>query len=326
MREGGLQFFAKELNKRTEEDFDSILIVESGAVKGTGKTTFSIGLCKEICKLLGIPYDIKKLMILDATEDKIRKLARELSRGVPIHVDEAIFLAYKRDYNEDATKKFVKFVNICRKFGHPVILNVPWFWDLDKDIRNLADYRVTIVKRGIALVRQKDINTDTEDLWLRKDSGEIQAKEIGYDMTDIQGIIRGVTKCKNLLFKLSFAKLREEEYEIYKQLSLSEEGKQLEQPDQRKRDVWFKVLAWYHLKRCKEKGMTIASLVGELNELIAKSGYAMQFDKYALSSTTLKIYAEEFEKTMLLVSAINNNSKITSGEEEGEAAKPPLEA
>jgi hypothetical protein len=287
-----VKFFANYLEKRTQEDWDSLIIVESGATKGTGKTTFSIQLCKAICEKINYTYDIKKLMILDATEEKIRKLSIELIKGVPIHVDEAIFIAYKRDYNEDATKKFVKFINICRKYGHPIILNIPWFWDLDKDIRNLCDFRITVPKRGLALLRQKDINTDTEDLWLRKESDVKQLKEIGHDMTDMAGLIRGIQHCRNFLFEIIFSKVDQEEYEIYRKLSLSQEGKQLDTNDKRM-FVLLKLMTWMLL----HKGYTAESLANEINKAISESKYKFEYSNFKANRQVLRDYSSAWEES-----------------------------
>lgn len=310
-----VHFFAEKMVGRTDRDWDSLVIVESGATKGTGKTTFSVQLCKEICNIIGVPYDLGKMMVIDATEDKIRTLAKTLPRGTPIHADEAVMFAYKRDYNEDATKKFVKFVNICRKFGHPLILNIPWFWDLDKDVRNLADYRITVPMRGVACVRQKDINSDSEDLWLRKESDERQMKEIGHDMTDITGVVEGIKKCRNFQFVINFGKLDDATYKTYRELSMANEGKQLETNEKRPM-VLLKVLSWLLLKKMK---CSPTELTKEINQQIANSNYGQEYSKFKIPQECIKSYRDDWTDAMrddlVVVSAVDNNKKISILEE-----------
>lgn len=316
-------FLAKYILQREEKKLDSVTAVDSGAVKGTGKTVFTVNVSKDLCFQVGFPWNITKLMLLNATTEKLINLVRTLPFGVPIDVDEAIFLAYKRDYNEDPVKKLVKFVNICRKFRKPVFLNVPSFWDLDKDIRNLCDFRATVIKRGIACIRGKYPNPEYEDLWLREGSKDIIDKEIGSDITDLNGVIRGINKCKNHLFDIYFPNLSEEEYSEYEKMSMAEEGKQLFL-DEKRVYVMMKILTYILLEQSYFKNPmgTFSKwnsnlLTREINNQLHFSKYSLEFSKFRTTRELWRGYRKDWIQDLEMkdgvISAVNNNNNISNG-------------
>jgi len=330
-----VEFLASFFLKREEQRLDSIMAVDSGAVKGTGKTVFSIDLCKAVCKLKDYSYDMEKLMVLNPTSQKVMEIIKSLPFGIPIHIDEAIFIAYKRDYSEDPVKQLVKFINICRKFRKPVLLNIPSFWDLDKDIRNLCDFRATIVKRGIACIRGKHPNPEYEDMWLRDESKETIDREIGSDITDLNGVIRGIEKCKNHLFTIAFPNIPEDEYEKYEKMSMREEGKQLFL-EEKKVYAMIKILTYLLLDRSYYKtplGTFVkwnsSSLSNEVNNQVGMSKYALEFSRFRATPELWRGYRKDWfhdlEIGADIISALKNNKNITDiGEKKEKQTSEPV--
>lgn len=228
-----LDYFADSLLGRIDKNFDNVIIVDSGGVKGPGKSTWSIKLSKKICLKIGYKYSYK-LIIFNPTSEKIVNKVKTLPEGCPIHIDETTLVAYKRDFQKEFAKKLIKFINICRKFKKVVIFNNPDFWDLDKDLRNLADYRVTILKRGMSQIRGKYANPEVEDKWLRKQSMEIIDHHIKSDPTSIDNVIAAIRKTPNYLYDIPFTPLKDKEYGKYERLSKIEELKSIE----KNIDVW----------------------------------------------------------------------------------------
>jgi hypothetical protein len=259
-----LDYFANFLLKRINKKFDNVLIVDSGGIKGPGKTTFSIQLSKEICIKINYEYSFK-LIIFNPTNEKIVIKVKELPVGCVIHIDESSKVAYKRDFQKEFVKELIKFINICRKFGKIVIFNNPDFWDLDKDLRNLADFRITILKRGMAQVRGKYANPEVDDKWLRKESTEIIDSHIRSDSTNIDLVISAIRKTHNYLFDIPFDELPKDEYEIYEELSKQEEVKgMLEKPDR------WKIIAGACIVTLLNSGETSADVCDNINELISQ--------------------------------------------------------
>lgn len=317
------KFLANFFVKRVDDRMDSVMAVDSGYVKGTGKTVFSIDTSKALCnhKKVNYPYSMEKLMLLNATTDKLISLIKKLPYGVPIHIDEAIFIAYKRDYNEDPVKKLVKFINICRKYRKPILLNTPSFWDLDKDIRNLCEFRATVVRRGIACIRGRHPNPEYEDQWIREESKKVIDKEIGSDITDFNGVIRGISKCRNHLFNIIYPDLPKKEYEKYERMSKREEGKQLIMDEKRIYPL-VKAVSYYILSKCyvvgadgKYKRVNTSILNREINLMVSKSQYAQQFSKFRTTRSTWRNYKKDWKDVLeegegVSVSGYNNNNNI----------------
>ena len=315
-----IPFFTNYIGRRVEQKLDTVSVVDSGAVKGTGKTVFTIDTGKDICKNIGFEWKLQKLMLMNPTTPKIISMIKSLPYGVPIAVDEAIFLAYKRDYQENPVKNLVKFVNICRKYRKPVFLNSPSFWDLDKDIRNLCDFRITVIKRGIACVRGKYSNPEYEDLWLREESKKIIDKSIGSDFTDLNAVIRGINKCRNHLFDIIFPDISKAEYEEYEKLSMREEGKQLFLTE-KKVYLIARVLSYLILQKSyfkdPVKGFTkwnSGNLSRTANDQISRSKYSHEFSKFRLPRAILRDYKRDWKEAIeegVGGSRVNNNNNIT---------------
>lgn len=284
--------FATELNTRVNCDFDSVVIVDSGSVKGTGKSTFSIALQMECCKLINYPYSFD-LIIFNPTDEKIIDLVKNLPRGVAILIDEASKVAYKRDYQKEYQKNLIKFINICRKFGKILIINNPDFWDLDKDLRNLADFRVIIVKRGKAHVKGKSPNPDLKDKWLRDESIKKIEQFLGTGagaVTKVSKAQHGITKTPNFLYEIPVPPLPAEVYEEYVELSKKEEVKSFQEDEVRKvaREKLMAYLLWkFYGNDCKT--------ARAINKLYLSLEGVDKLGNNLISHDTVKIFREWVE-------------------------------
>jgi hypothetical protein len=258
-----IEYFVDVLLERINKNFDNVIIIDSGSIKGTGKSSFSIKLSKRICEKIGYKYTYD-LIIFNPTSEKIVDMVKNLPKGCPIHIDETSRVAYKRDWQKEFSKNLIKFINICRKFGKIVIFNNPDFWDLDKDLRNLADFRITILKRGMAQVRGKYANPEVEDKWLRIKSMESIDNNIKSDPTNIENVIGALRKTPNFLFDLPFTELTPEEYDAYEGLSKVEELKGMVE----KINKW-EIRAKASLALLLNNGYTAPQLMKEFNKLMS---------------------------------------------------------
>lgn len=283
-----LEGFARELVVRVENEFDSVVIVDSGSVKGTGKSVFSMKLSQEICKIINYPYHKSgkysfDLIVFNPTDEKIVDLVKNLPDGCVIHIDEASKVAYKRDFQKEYQKNLIKFVKICRKFKKIVILNDPDFWDLDKDLRNIADFRVIIVKRGLAQVKGKSTNPDLKDKWLRDKCIEVIETHTGNKKVfDLDSTRAGIKKTPNWLYDIPFGAMPKEEYQAYCELSKKEEVKSFKENVDAK-NVRYQALV-YTLLNNGEKARTLAKKV---NITLKNSIYADKIEQYAIRDSSL---------------------------------------
>lgn len=258
--------FAEHLIGRINLEFDTIVTICSGTVKGTGKSVFSIKLAKEICKIIKHPFSYD-LIIFNPTSKKLIEKVKALPDGCPIIIDEAIRVLYKRDFQKEYQKELITFINICRKFKKVILLNVPDFWDLDKDIRNLTDYQIVIIKRGLAQVRGKTANPDAKDKWMREESIKRIDKAIKGDETNLIRTRSAIRETIGFQYNIPFKELENrEEYDEYVKLSKEEEVQGLERKIAKE-----KIICWILPKIAKEYNIKLRDLAVSLNKEFFKS-------------------------------------------------------
>ncbi len=292
-------------------DFDSLCIIDSGSVKGTGKSVFSIKVGQEVCKLIGQPYHRTATpekpytfdpIVFNPKSQDIIALVKSLPDGYPIHIDEASRVGYKRDYQKEGQKDLIKFVKICRKYRKVIILNDPDFWDLDKDLRNLCDYRVIIVKRGMGQVKGKSTNPDIVDKWLRDASADIIAKRLGRQVTNLEKCRQGIRETSGFLYDISFSDMDQKEYEAYRVMSKIEELKGFQEAKDKKR-VWIWIIASMLAEARALKGVQMAK---EINERLFNSHYAEQLNEFEISPTTVNKWLSNWKNKQRKNVGINN--------------------
>lgn len=228
---GSVKQLVDILDIRVEKDQDAVLIVDSIKNKGRGKSTLSMLIAKEICRRRGFEFDIKKIVILDATTDKIVKLIEDTPPGYPLIIDEALRVAFNRNWNEKDQKELIRIMSACRRYSKIIIINNPSFDKLDSALREIADFRVSVISWGIAVVRKK-VMRETGDPWLMKQTDkslEEEEKEGDDDQAEIRKAITVFTKTPGFRGILHFSKLPDSEYAFYKQLSKELELKSLKE-------------------------------------------------------------------------------------------------
>lgn len=211
-----------DLCERVDNNFDAVLIIESGSLKGTGKSTFSMLLEEEISEIKNFKFDIIEMTVFDPTSEKIVERVKYKPRAYPVHIDEAGKVAYKRNWNKEWQKDLIIFINVCRKHGKIIPLNHPSFWGLDSDLRDIADYRVTILRRGLAIVRGKVANPEAKDKWI-KDETEKLINEMVHDKMDVDATINALRRTPNYLFEIHFPEMDQKVYSVYEKMSMEAE-------------------------------------------------------------------------------------------------------
>lgn len=222
--------FSDELIQRTKDEFDNVIIEESGSMKGTGKTVFSMLSSMDICKKQGFKYSLEENMVIDAKNETIAEKIKSKPFGYPIHIDEAIKVAYRRNWNEDPQKKLMELIAVCRKHHKIVHANNPAFITLDKDLLDLADYRVIILQRGYALVFGKLKDPNEPDKWMIKEANQLM-KDRKINRMDVDEVINVLRNMKNCIYEIKFGNVDPKLYERYEALSREMELKSFIEAD-----------------------------------------------------------------------------------------------
>jgi len=85
-------------------------------------------------------------------------------RGIAI-CDEMINVAFNRDFFSEEQKNIIKLLNMMRDHNNLTLACVPSFNVLDNQIKNLCKMRLSVVRRGIALIQTQNKTMYSKDKW-----------------------------------------------------------------------------------------------------------------------------------------------------------------
>lgn len=157
------------IEKCVGNKFDFICFIEGN--RGLGKSTLAY-------KLL-VPLKVPKPFapkrdIVYTREETLKHLATK--KGGIIFSDEMINVAYNRDFFQEEQKTMLKALNMYRDSCNVFIGCIPKFVELDKQIQRLCKMRITVVRRGIALIQTQMPSIYSQDNWDIKNNQRIEAK------------------------------------------------------------------------------------------------------------------------------------------------------
>jgi hypothetical protein len=154
------------INEMQDEKFDCIICVEGK--RGLGKSTLSY----KICSRVKSPFNPYK-DICYSRKQVIKSLATKIKGN--IFADEMINVAFNRDFYEEDQKLLIKGLNMYRDSFNIFIFCVPFFTSLDTQLQRLVKLRLTIIRRGIALVQTPVSSIYSNDPWDIKNNQRIES-------------------------------------------------------------------------------------------------------------------------------------------------------
>jgi len=201
------EFKTKDLvsmfEERVNNQFDVIPLLDGG--RGLGKST---GLFKILTQLKNIQMPFKPRKDIIFSKDQIIQQLATKTQGC-IDADELINCAYNRDFWDEAQKTLIKGLNMYRDKGNICGGCVPFFYDLDTQLRKLCSIRITLIRRGIALIHLPHKTIYTNDPWDTKNNAKIEvewlkkkSKPKYHKLTTVVGIWRfnDITKNQRELY------------------------------------------------------------------------------------------------------------------------------
>ena len=151
---------------RLDNDFDCIVIVDGGT--GQGKSTL---VNKALLRMKGFKPWKDQLYARDEVLDQIA----QKQKGI-IWADELVNIAHNRNFYEPDQILLVKRLNMYRDHNNLYIGCVPEFQSVDPQLLRLAHMRITIVRRGVALIQMPMRSLYSKDPWDMKNNSKIEAK------------------------------------------------------------------------------------------------------------------------------------------------------
>ena len=130
------------LRKRQENEYD-VNIGVSGK-RGDGKSTFLLKMFK---RFKGFKQKKHQVYSRDDVTNLLKK--QEFSFCWD---DEAINSGYKRNFHEKAQQELIKTITAYRDNYNIYASAIPFFYSLDKDLRELLFLHIHIIKRGLAVI------------------------------------------------------------------------------------------------------------------------------------------------------------------------------
>lgn len=154
--------------------------------RGLGKSTFAFELANKVHRYFRIVqretggikseykgwYEFKPLMQLKHPKEH-RAIIYTQSDVINFYdkwhkvaiSDEAINVAFNREFFSTEQKNLIKMINMNRDHGNLLIMCVPQFQNLDNQIKNLCKIRITIARRGIAIIQTPNRTVYNKDKW-----------------------------------------------------------------------------------------------------------------------------------------------------------------
>lgn len=147
-------------------DFDCFIIIEGN--RGLGKSTLAIHIARKVArcfKLLGLAkqyvFNWNRSLIYTKKETK-HFWHKWKSIGI---ADEMINVTFNRDFYDSDQKDIIKMINMNRDHANLFLACVPQFQTLDNQIKNLCKIRITVVRRGLAIIQTPNRTIYVKDKW-----------------------------------------------------------------------------------------------------------------------------------------------------------------
>lgn len=198
------------------DKFDCVIFCEGS--RGLGKSTLMYKLGLRL-HARGIASFRPRNNMVFSREDTLKLLAKQKANY--ILSDELINVAYNRDFYEEEQKVLLKALNMYRDSCNVFAGCVPKFNDLDTQIKKLCKIRITIIRRGVALIHTQIKGIYRTDPW---DSRENMKIEVGRQKKRRAGSTMKWGKLSTVKGVLSFSDLTPKQRDLYERLKQKKRG------------------------------------------------------------------------------------------------------
>lgn len=153
----------------TDVKFDCIIFIEGN--RGLGKSTLGYKLLSGL--KVENPFVARRDLVY-SREDTLKHLASKINGC--IFSDEMINVAYKRDFYQEEQKDLLKGFDMYRDSRNVFIGCIPKFVDLDSKIQKVCKLRLSVLRRGLALVQMQNPTIYSQDPWDVRNNQKIESK------------------------------------------------------------------------------------------------------------------------------------------------------
>lgn len=250
-----LQTLALTIVKMLLNKFDCVIVLEGK--RGLGKSTIAWHIARKVQKIMktiinetggeNSPYkdfyDFKPIMqlrypmkyrFIEYKRDGILNFFDKWHKTCI--GDEMVTSAFNRDFWNEEQKNLIKVMNMNRDHSNLFFMCVPQFQVLDNQIKNLTKMRITVLRRGLAVLQSPNPTIYSRDIWDASNNEKIERSWL------IDGKKPKYTKLTTFRGYIKFRALSEKEQYIYDQIKNFERTvmkKDLGINDDKQEQDWF---------------------------------------------------------------------------------------
>ncbi len=244
--------------------------------RGDGKSTLAFKIFNSFTK-----YGFRPQKHQVYSQDDVIKLLSTQKFGF-CWDDEAINSGYKRDFQQSGQKKLVKIVTNFRDNFNVYASALPFFYSLDKDLRELIFVHLHIIERGVAVILLPLSNQiHASDPWDTKNNIRIEEKENKRLEANPNAQFR-YAKLTTFAGYLYFSDMTDKQRKKYEAIKVEKRAKNFELQNQKEEMTFsqniYKLLTDGKLTKdgliqvCMASNKKYSSVVRDLNRILKDNG------------------------------------------------------
>ena len=146
--------------------FDCFIVIEGS--RGLGKSTLGIHLARRVAREFRKrgDSDLYKFngrnSLIYTKKETLNFFHKWKCNGI---ADEMINVSFNRDFYNEDQKNIIKMINMNRDHCNLFIACVPQFQNLDNQIKNLCKIKITVIRRGVAIIQTPNRTIYVKDKW-----------------------------------------------------------------------------------------------------------------------------------------------------------------
>lgn len=150
---------------RLMNEFDAFLVIEGK--RGLGKSTLGFKLMLLVRRemrrrgVAGYQFSPRRDLVYQRHE-VLKFFHKWQHSGL---ADEMINVSFNRDFYNEEQKDLIKMINMNRDHNNFFIACVPHFKNLDSQIKGLTAMKITVLRRGVAIIHMPNPTIYSPDIW-----------------------------------------------------------------------------------------------------------------------------------------------------------------
>lgn len=214
--------------------FDCFIVIEGN--RGLGKSTLAYKIAKKVNNYMRIihrtigredmsqyykfnpSYQLKNPKLYQFILYKREQVINFYNKWHQTAIaDEMINVSFNREFWSEDQRNLIKMINMNRDHCNLFLACVPQFQTLDNQIKNLCKIRITVVRRGLAVIQTPNRTIYNKDKWDTANNERIEREWLKRG-----GTMPQYSKLNTFRGVLKFKALTEAEQKVYDEIKLVE--------------------------------------------------------------------------------------------------------